>query len=257
MVTAGGEVAFVQRMIKESLTTNKEVLWWTCMLGKLSSVVQIARELKELAKEGKVGGWGVSELPTGGGRTKRWVVIWSTTPLRLPDGLSRDGLPGSLETCRPGSAERLGKVVSKGPSYARKELLDVLEEMLSALEGCFVYPSAYRDLGKAEGGKDGWKMRDDMGTLDVIVTQESWTRRARRAKHRPQSSLQVAFKEDLPKQPLLMARISVTEVETGLAVKVAWIYGMDSVKFESFAMFLVSAVERKLAGLTDADAAKR
>ncbi|SPO29520.1 uncharacterized protein UTRI_04747_B [Ustilago trichophora] len=179
MVTAGGEVAFVQRMIGESLITNKEVLWWTCMLGKLSSVVQIAGELKELAKERKVGGWG----------------------------------------------------------------------------GCFVYPSAYRVWGKAERGQEGWKVRDDMGTLDVIVTQESWTRRARRAKLHPQPSSEVALRGDTPKQPLLMTRISVVEVETGLAVKVAWIYGMDSVKFESFAMFLLSAVERKVSD-TDAAAAK-
>ncbi len=51
-----------------------------------------------------------------------------------------------------------------------------------------------------------------------------------------------------------MARISVIEVNddssadtrTGLTVKLTWTYGMDAVKFESFAMFLLAAVERKV-----------
>lgn len=85
MVTEGGEVRFVQRMVHESVTTSKMVLWWTCMLGKLSSVVHLSGELKLLSEGGKVGGWGVHELPTGGGRTKRWVLMWTTTKLRICD----------------------------------------------------------------------------------------------------------------------------------------------------------------------------
>lgn len=85
MVTTGGEVEFVQRMMRESVTTDRKVLWWTCMLGKLSSVAILAEELKRLSQQGAVGGWGMSELMTGGGRTKRWVVIWSISALRIPD----------------------------------------------------------------------------------------------------------------------------------------------------------------------------
>lgn len=84
MITSGGEVAFVQSMIQESLVTDK-VLWWTCMLGKLSSVITLCGELKQLAKEGKVAGWDVDELDTRRGRTKRWVIMWTRaeTGLRL------------------------------------------------------------------------------------------------------------------------------------------------------------------------------
>lgn len=91
MIVPGGEIAFVQRMIRESIASPTKVLWWTCMLGKLSSVVTLSGELKQLAKEGKVAGWGVHELATGLGRTRRWVVMWSAATaasaagLRLPD----------------------------------------------------------------------------------------------------------------------------------------------------------------------------
>lgn len=84
MVVEGGEAEFVRRMLRES-AAQAGVVWWTCMLGKLSSVVELAAELKVMAKSGDVGGWGVHELPTGRGRTKRWVVMWSRTPMRLPD----------------------------------------------------------------------------------------------------------------------------------------------------------------------------
>ena len=84
MVTLGGEVAFVRKMITESLN-EKRVQWWTCMLGKLSSVITLAGEMRELNKEGKVGGWGVKVLDTGGGKTKRWVIIWTASQLVLCD----------------------------------------------------------------------------------------------------------------------------------------------------------------------------
>lgn len=87
MIVTGGEVSFVQRMMRESITSRK-VLWWTCMLGKLSSVVTLSGELKQLAMQQKVAGWGVHELHTGGGKTKRWVIMWTVaaaTGLRIPD----------------------------------------------------------------------------------------------------------------------------------------------------------------------------
>lgn len=84
MVTAGGELRFVQRMIQQSLS-DPRVVWWTCMLGKLSSVVQVAQELEPLSNERRIRAWGVHELPTGGGRTRRWVLLWTTkSGLRIP-----------------------------------------------------------------------------------------------------------------------------------------------------------------------------
>lgn len=268
MVTEGGEVSFVQRMIRESIITTKKVLWWTCMLGKLSSAVQLANELKVLSGEGKLGGWGVHELKTGGGKTKRWVIMWTRTKLRIRDALARDDLPSSLEKCRPASTGRSGRKLKLGPGWTRKEVLETTTGILAELDGCIVSPSAYLAQTQVYGqqrntlralsdpslrAEDRRKTGNDAGNLDVILTQESWTRRARRAKLQAATSAPSQPRgalSDQEAEPLLMIRVAFHETndsgETGLVVKMNWTYGADAVKFESFAMFLLGAIERKL-----------
>lgn len=250
MVTQGGEVEFVRRMIGESLNGGG-VRWWTCMLGKLSSLSILAGELKVLAKEGKVGGWGLTPLPTGGGRTKRWVLLWTATAFRLcdvssilfrssrfllvltkticiPQNLSRTKLPHSLERSLPPSTRRSSKLIQPGPKWTRKEVYECATGILGDLDGCEVFPSAQGE-----------------GVMDVVLRKEGWTRRARRAKLRGEAT------EYAGKEPLLMARMTVEEeqkegVSGGLRLKVSWIFGKEAIKFESFAMFLIHAVERSI-----------
>ncbi|KAI9833918.1 MAG: hypothetical protein M1819_003427 [Sarea resinae] len=72
MVTPGGEVAFVGRMISESFTLRSRIGWYSSMLGKLSSVSAIIDKLKEVG----VTNWAVTEFVQGS-KTKRWAVGWS------------------------------------------------------------------------------------------------------------------------------------------------------------------------------------
>ncbi|GAC92867.1 hypothetical protein PHSY_000425 [Pseudozyma hubeiensis SY62] len=245
MITKGGEVAFVRRMIEESLSIEN-VLWWTCMLGRLSSVALLGQDLKEKAKEGKMGSWGVKELQTGGGRTKRWVLIWAgrANGLRIPDV----------------SVEEVEW------SKRKRENADEKEMFCTAYESgrlAFQQPDDLDTPPLRTGGESAETYQDifktsmtaGTGTIEVILKQESWTRKVRRARlHAPHLS------ENSPPTahdilPLLMARISVNErttssqqsaSETGLVVKVTWTYGFDAVRFESFAMFLLAAVQRSV-----------
>ncbi len=77
MVTPGGEVAFVTRMIQESLTLRERVKWYTSMLGKLSSVSVIVEKLKGVG----VSNWAVTEFVQGS-KTRRWGVAWSWGDMR-------------------------------------------------------------------------------------------------------------------------------------------------------------------------------
>ena len=71
MACAGGEVAFVGRLIEESVGLAQRVLWFTSMLGKLSSVAAVA------AHATRAGARAVRTTVLVQGRTRRWAVAWS------------------------------------------------------------------------------------------------------------------------------------------------------------------------------------
>lgn len=77
MVTTGGEIAFITRMIEESLRLRERVIWYTTMLGKLSSV----SVLIETLLEHKNNNYAVTEFVQGN-KTRRWAISWSWTDLR-------------------------------------------------------------------------------------------------------------------------------------------------------------------------------
>lgn len=77
MVTTGGEIAFVTRMIEESLELRERVQWYTSMLGKLSSVSVLVEKLMEYGNHN----YAVTEFVQGN-KTKRWAIAWSWADLR-------------------------------------------------------------------------------------------------------------------------------------------------------------------------------
>lgn len=77
MVTPGGEIAFVSRLIEESHALKSHCQWFTSMLGKFSSVEVILSKLREK----DINNYAVKDLIQGS-KTKRWVVGWSWESLR-------------------------------------------------------------------------------------------------------------------------------------------------------------------------------
>ena len=77
MVTPGGEVGFVARMIDESKNLGERCQWYTSMLGKSSSVDIVVKKIRDAA----VDNWAVKDLVQGS-KTKRWAVAWSWGALR-------------------------------------------------------------------------------------------------------------------------------------------------------------------------------
>jgi len=47
MCTPGGEVAFISRLMEESLVLRGRIQWYTSLLGKLSSVSTLVQKLKQ------------------------------------------------------------------------------------------------------------------------------------------------------------------------------------------------------------------
>ena len=77
MVTPGGEIAFVTRMINESKALKDRCQWFTSMLGKYSSVEVIVENLKGAG----IVNWAVKYLVQGN-KTRRWAVGWSWQDMR-------------------------------------------------------------------------------------------------------------------------------------------------------------------------------
>jgi 23S rRNA (adenine1618-N6)-methyltransferase len=77
MITSGGDFGFALRIVEESREHQKRVQWYTCMLGKLQSAIDLVSHLKEI----DCGNWAVGTL-IAGSKTRRWVVGWSWDGLR-------------------------------------------------------------------------------------------------------------------------------------------------------------------------------
>ena len=77
MITPGGEVAFIESLITQSLILKTHVLWYTSMFGKLSSVSVIVQKLLDNG----INNWAVTEFVQGKG-TRRWAVGWSFSDWR-------------------------------------------------------------------------------------------------------------------------------------------------------------------------------
>lgn len=83
MVTPGGEVAFVMRIITESIILKTRCQWYTSMLGKLSSVTTLIERLHTAG----VKNWAVTEFVQGQ-KTRRWGIAWSWGWMRPAQVLS-------------------------------------------------------------------------------------------------------------------------------------------------------------------------
>lgn len=84
MVTPGGEVAFVQRILDESLQARDKVRWYSSMLGKQSSLETLVSALREK----KINNYAVTEFVQGN-RTRRWAIAWSFAPMRPSPSAAR------------------------------------------------------------------------------------------------------------------------------------------------------------------------
>lgn len=204
MVTEGGEVRFVERIIEESLVLKEGMRWYTAMLGFLSSVTSILAKLKEH----DIGNFAVTEFVQG--QTKRWAVAWSFRTMRpsaeasrIVKALPKDLLPPITEVG-----------ITTLPLSSLAGLGDHLSEAISAL-----------DLLSWE-----WDKQRLEGT--GRATDRVWARAWRRMKER---GMQGTSESDTSR---LFGFTVEIRVKTEVHVACRWREGVDPVAFESFVGFL-------------------
>ncbi|GAA5946099.1 hypothetical protein JCM3775_005531 [Rhodotorula graminis] len=167
MITPGGEVAFVSRMVEESLTLGRsKIRWFTSLLGKHSSL----SPLVDLLKAKQIFNYHVHALPPHG-HTVRWVLAWSLRDRRFPfELLSQTAASTAPPSSPPSSSSSTPRFViarlaspaissityftpGLGPDPAERlqRVGDALEGVLRELDGGAVVAPA----GEAVDGRDG------------------------------------------------------------------------------------------------------
>lgn len=91
MITEGGEVGFVQRIINESLHLKSKIRWYTSMVGKKSSLRILRSYLREKAVKNHL----TTEFVQG--YTHRWGIAWTFTEVPMKEVKNPQTLPKLLE----------------------------------------------------------------------------------------------------------------------------------------------------------------
>ncbi|CEN61176.1 hypothetical protein ASPCAL07840 [Aspergillus calidoustus] len=215
MVTPGGEVSFVSRMIDESLQLRKRVQWYTSMLGKLSSVSVLIERLAKLGNNN----YAVTEFVQGN-KTRRWAIAWSWDDLRPTVAVAR-GIPNFPRQLLPFPSEYTFDL----PNSSIDSIGTSVDTHLSALH-------------------INWTWKRNLGMGVGFAPENVWSRQYRRkaklsgTHEKPEIEERKAalgFKMQLKMEPV---------EDKIVRVVVRWLKGTDSVLFESFC----GMIKRKLEG---------
>ncbi|CZR64816.1 related to DUF890 domain protein [Phialocephala subalpina] len=212
MVTTGGEIAFVSRMIGESLVLKNRVQWYTSMLGKFSSVGVIVQKLRENG----VDNYAVTEFVQGS-KTRRWAVGWSFDDLRPAMSVAR-GVSSLQKSSMPFPSEYIIPSNNDASTVGQQ-----VSETLSQL------PLK-------------WQWREPISTGIGFSSKAVWSRAARR--HMAKVKDESMGEEDMA----LGFKIHVEQVpggQPGSKIIIRWLKGHDSVLFESFCGMMKRKLEEK------------
>jgi hypothetical protein len=242
MITPGGEVAFVTRQIEESLILRERVIWYTSMLGKLSSVSMLLQTLKEK----QIDNIAVTKFQQG--QTGRWAIAWSLSPHRLPDWVGRsmsETGTGGWSTLVPSTAIFRTLPAGRFESLQRAEV--ALLKLLISLEAARVILQEPEPEDDTSSGR----------TVFVRLAFNVWNRAARRAA-KAAEGVSAVTSVDFEVEPILCLFISLSqphktadasETHTSssppIEVKMQWTYGRSRLHFESFATMLVRSLNNR------------
>ncbi|KAI9756542.1 MAG: hypothetical protein M4579_003801 [Chaenotheca gracillima] len=225
MVTPGGEVAFVKRMIEESQTLKERVEWYTSMLGKYGSVSAIIPYLKER----NVTNYAVTEF-VHGTKTRRWALGWSWGDMR--PSVVFHALPHS--SCLRSD---LFQKAARGISSLPKSLLPFPSEFDFVMSGISIdvvgqrVNSALEDLGLQ------WQWKPAMAMGVGFADGNVWSRASRRRQKRAKEGVEDMQDESSDSDEAALGfkiQLTASKESKDVNVIIRWLKGNDSVLFESF-----------------------
>ncbi|KAK7421886.1 hypothetical protein QQZ08_009764 [Neonectria magnoliae] len=224
MVTDGGEVGFVDRILQESLVLRERVQWYTAMFGFLTSLVDFVKKLRD----NDIDNYAVTELVQGS-KTRRWAIAWSFGAMRPAQDVARG----------------INTAVPKGilPDSTEAEII-----IMPLPENIGNFAESFSDaVAKLELISWDWdRVRlEGIGRAVDKVWGRAWRRRRKRemeVENKPEK--QVSQEEKCAFAFELFIRVEKEQV----LIKCRWVEGHDATAFESFQGFLRS-IRRSLLDL--------
>ncbi|KAF4507796.1 hypothetical protein G6O67_004259 [Ophiocordyceps sinensis] len=220
MVVEGGEVAFVNRILDESLVLRGRVQWYTSMLGFLSSVAALVDRLRDRG----IQNYAITEFVQGN-KTRRWAVAWSFGPMRPSEDVARGTKAASCKlNLLPAATEA---------EVAKFPMPDSIGTVADKLSGAI----AALDLISWD-----WDSQALAGT--GRAPDKVWARAWRRKKKREAETRTIESQgpnPDLEPTCALGFHVRIHVAMQHVSVKCRWLEGSDPVAFESFQGFLQAA----------------
>lgn len=220
MVCAGGEVAFVGRILDESLRLKERVQWYTSMFGMVSSLEIMVQKLKEH----RVDNYAVTEFVQGK-KTRRWAVAWSFGPMRP-----------SQNVCRGMKATPWRKIL---PNVVEVEVLTFQKTEEAGGEA--------DELSRLVGSLQllSWEWNREKLSGIGRARENVWSRAWRRKRKREEEDGATAAAHDTRGEEhcALGFSVSVSVQKTGAAVSCRWREGHDESIFTSFCGFLKTRLQ--------------
>lgn len=222
MVVEGGEVAFVGRLLQESLFFRNRVQWYTAMFGKLSSLQEFIGKLRERG----IDNYAVTEFVQGN-KTKRWAVGWSFGNMRPSDKAARGVKATHWRSLLPWatSVEICSFSIDHGVSPVVQRIREVVESL--ELMSWVWETEKLQGIGRARENVWGRAWRRKKKREEQLLVRDTSS-----ARHSTdiEEVCELGF--------LLSVRIAKSEATVGLR----WLEGHDSGLFESLAGYVKSQI---------------
>ncbi|WVR05733.1 hypothetical protein IAU60_002758 [Kwoniella sp. DSM 27419] len=222
LITPGGEVAFVGRMIEESIGMKERCCWFTSLIGKFSSL----QPLVDLLRQKKMDNYFVRNIRQA--KTTRWILGWSHQTSRLPDSIARP------EDVTPNTA--FTRLLPTPNTFDHKPsppmlLDDIRQSVVDVLLTIQLNPSKEStDRAQYES--------DDLSTILLEPTSNTWSRAARR-----QAARAADQGHDQPQAPIFRARVRFApparEID-GASLALDWLQGDDRSEVEALWKYVLS-----------------
>jgi len=215
MVCEGGELAFVGRMLAESLILRDRVQWYTSMFGKASSMEVFVKRLRQ----NDIDNYAVTEFIQGN-KTRRWAVGWSFGAMRPSQDAARGMKASTCKKLLPPVAEV--DLHTSSSHQGVGPLANRIAQVVGALElvSWEWEPEKLRGIGRAREN----------------VWSRAWRRRK---KLRENTSLLAKEVDRRDTETCVFGFLVAIHVgRTDAITRVRWVEGHDEGLFESFSGFL-------------------